>query len=105
MSDSGHFDVQLVRTEVFDDYKRYSNVSSVKMKSFTRKLRAFAQVCPYIHEIDPVEYRNGQGRNLVTRSADDPLDPKRTKTVEMVFVRSVAAEKRLQEEMNKDDVF
>lgn len=103
--DSGHLDVQLVRTEVFDDYKRYSNVSSVKMKSFTRKLRAFAQVCPYIHEIDPVEYRNGQGRNLVTRSAEDPLDPRRTKTVEMVFVRSVAAEKRLQEEMNKDDAF
>ena len=102
---SGHLDVQLVRTEVFDDYKRYSNVSSVKMKSFTRKLKAFAEVCPYILEIDPREYRNAQGRNLVTKNADDPLDPTRRKTVEMVFVRSVAGEKARQEEMNSDEPF
>ena len=87
--DSGHLDEQLVRTDVFEDYKRYSNVSTVKMKSFTRKLKAFAQICPYIVEMDPEEYRNSQGRNIVTRSADDPMNPSRTKTVEMVYMRSV----------------
>ena len=91
---SGHLDTQLVRTEVFEDYKRYSNVSAVKMKSFSRKLKAFAVVCPYIHEMDPKEFLNSQGRNIVTRSADDPLDPKRTKTVEMVYMRSEAAENK-----------
>lgn len=100
---SGHLDVQLVRTEVFEDYKRYSNVSTVKMKSFTRKLRAFAQVCPYIHEIDPEEYRNGQGRNIVTRNADDPLNPGRTKTVEMIFVRSVTGERERLEKIARED--
>lgn len=103
--DSGHLDVQLVRTEVFEDYKRYSNVTGVKMKSFTRKLRAFAQVCPYIHEIDPKEFRNSQGRNIVTRNAGDPLDEKRTKTVEMVFVRSVEGEKERRRQNEEEDVF
>ena len=103
--DSGHLDVQLVRTEVFEDYKRYSNVSSVKMKSFTRKLRAFAQVCPYIYEIDPAEYRNKQGRNIETKNADDPFNPTRTKTVEMVFVRSMRGKAELKREMESDDPF
>lgn len=103
--DSGHLDVQLVRTEVFEDYKRYSNVTGVKMKSFSRKLRAFAQVCPYIYEIDPQEFRNSQGRNIVTRNAGDPLDPKRTKTVEMVYVRSVAGEKERKRQQDEEEPF
>ncbi|MBR6263241.1 MAG: hypothetical protein IKR05_08500 [Prevotella sp.] len=103
--DSGHLDTQLVRTEVFEDYKRYSNVSTVKMKSFTRKLRAFAQVCPYIYEIDPEEYRNGQGRNIVSKSAEDPLNPTKTKTVEMVFVRSVEGEKERRMQMDSEEPF
>ena len=102
---SGHLDVQLVKTEVFEDYKRYSNVSTVKMKSFTRKLRAFAQVCPYIHEIDPQEFRNSQGRNIVAKKVDDPLNPGRYKTVEMVFVRSVAGEAERKQKAEDEEPF
>ena len=102
---SGHLDVQLVRTEVFEDYKRYSNVSSVKMKGFSRKLKAFAQVCPYIVEMDPEEFRNAQGRNISTIKGNDPLNPERTKTVEMLFMRSVEGEQRMQEAINSEEPF
>ena len=102
---SGHLDTQLVRTEVFEDYKRYSNVSTIKMKSFSRKLKAFAAVCPYIEEIDPVEYRNSSGRNIVAMKVDDPFDPGKTKTVQMVYVRSVREAAQLKKEMESEDPF
>lgn len=102
---SGHLDTQLVRTEVFEDYKRYSNVSTIKMKSFSRKLKAFAAVCPYIEEIDPIEYRNSSGRNIVTKKVDDPFDPGKTKTVEMVYVRSVKGAMELKKEMESEEPF
>ena len=89
--EGSHLDCQLVRTEVFDDFKRYSNVTNMKMKSFSTKLKKFAETCPYIHEIDPAEYRNLQGRNLSTVSACDPFDSTRKKTVEMVYMRSMKA--------------
>lgn len=102
---SGHLDTQLVRTDVFEDYKRYSNVSTIKMKSFTRKLKAFALICPYIYEVDPPEFRNSSGRNIVSRSADDPLNPSRTKTVEMLFVRSVQGELERQRKADEEEIF
>ena len=102
---SGHLDTQLVRTDVFEDYKRYSNVSTIKMKSFTRKLKAFALICPYIYEVDPPEFRNSSGRNIVSRSADDPLNPTRTKTVEMLFVRSVQGELERQRKADEEEPF
>ncbi len=91
-----HLDVQLVRTDVFEDFKRYSNVSAVKMKGFTRKLKAFADLCPYIWELDPEEYRNGQGRNI--SYIDDPLSPTHKKSVEMLHMRSVRRHNELAEE-------
>lgn len=97
--DSDHLDRQLVRTEVFEDFKRYSNISAVKMKGFTRKLRAFASLCPYIYEMDPEEYRNGQGRNISYE--DDPTYPGKKKSVEMVYMRSVKEEERRQAERER----
>lgn len=94
--DGGHLDRQLVRTEVFEDYKRYSNVGSIKMKGFSRKLRAFVALCPYIYEMDPEEYRNGSGRNISYN--DDPLNPGQKKTVEMLYVRSIKAERQRRRE-------
>lgn len=102
---SGHLDTQLVKTEVFEDYKRYSNVSTIKMKSFTRKLKAFALICPYIHEVDPAEFRNTSGRNIVSKSADDPLNPTRRKTVEMIYVRSVQGEIDRQRGIDNEEPF
>ncbi len=99
--DSEHLDCQLVRTEVFDDFKRYSNLSNVKMKGFTRKLRAFAVLCPYIHEMDPEEFRNSQGRNVVSQNMGDPLNPQKTKTVEMLYMRSVKAEQERLKTINE----
>lgn len=93
---SEHLDVQLVRTTVFEDFKRYSNVSAVKMKSFSRKLHAFAEVCPYIAEMDPEEYLNRQGRNISYE--DDPLDATKKKATEMVFMRSVNEARKLREQ-------
>lgn len=103
-ADSGHLDTQLVKSDVYEDYKRYSGVTTVKMKSFTRKLRAFAEVCPYIYEIDPQEFRNSQGRNIATKKVDDPLSPGRTKTVEMVFVRSWDGLRESEDKKSDDEI-
>ena len=103
--EGSHLDCQLVKQDVFEDFKRYTNVTSVKMNGFTRKLRAFAKICPYIHEIDPIEYRNSSGRNITTKSLDDPLDPTRRKTVEMLFVRSVEGLKTMRDLSEKDAPF
>ena len=96
-----HLDVNLVRTDVFEDYKRYSGVQSTKMKSFSRKLKAFSELCPYIFEMDPEDYRNSQGRNIGTIGDPDPLDPTKRKTVEMVYMRSFKAEKERQKQIEE----
>ena len=75
------------------------------MKGFTRKLKAFAQVCPYIVEMDPEEFRNAQGRNISTVKTNDPLNPERTKTVEMLYMRSVEGEQQRLEDINNEEPF
>lgn len=93
---SGHLDTQLVRTEVFENFKRYTNLVNVKMKGFSRKLRAFAEICPYIYEMDPEDYRNAQGRNILY--TEDPDDFGKKKATEMVYMRSVKEEERRRKE-------
>ena len=66
------------------------------MKGFSRKLRAFAEICPYIHEMDPEDYRNAQGRNILY--TEDPDDFGKKKATEMVYMRSVKEEERRRKE-------
>lgn len=85
---------QLVRETVYQDFIRDTHLNAVKMKGFTLRLKSFAEWCPWIHALNPIEYRNAQGRNF--SKTTDPLSGE-TKQIEMVHLRTVAEEKRIQE--------
>ena len=57
-----HLDKFVVRKEAFDAFRLYSNNSKITMQSFSKKLKAFCDVTPYIDELNPVELQNSQGR-------------------------------------------
>ena len=52
------------------------------MQSFTKKLKAFVELCGYIAELNPEELRNSSGR--IIRRPEDGGDPR-----EMLYLRSI----------------
>jgi hypothetical protein len=73
--ESGRLNKLIVRTDAFDDYKKYANTNKMTMQAFTRKLKAFAADTPYIECLNPVELCNAQGRifrRIGTQSPDVP---------------------------------
>lgn len=84
---------QLVREAVYQDFQKDTHMNAIKMKGFTIRLKAFAEFCPWIHCLNPIEFRNAQGRNI--QKTTDPLDGT-TRLVEMVHLRTVKEEERIQ---------
>lgn len=83
--ESGHLDNYVPRDEVFNDYQRYSNVSRITMQSFTKKLKAFCKLCPWVDCLNPPELCNSGGR--IQRAVQ--VTPELRKTKDMLFVRSM----------------
>lgn len=83
--ESGHLDDYVPRDEVFNDYQRYSNVSRITMQSFTKKLKAFCKLCPWVDCLNPPELCNSGGR--IQRAVQ--VTPELRKTKDMLFVRSM----------------
>ena len=71
--DSGRLDKEIIRKVAFDAFRMYANTNKVTMQRFTRMLKAFVQVCPYIEEMNPPEMCNGQGR-IIRRINDHTED-------------------------------
>ncbi len=82
--ESDRLDKQLERDAVFDDYTRYTHMNRITMQSFTRKLKAFCEICPWIQELNPRELRNASGR--IQRKVK--LDNGETKVKDMIYVKS-----------------
>lgn len=61
---AGHLNRALVRREVFEHFRLYANTQKATMQSFTKKLRAFCDVTPYIRALNPQRLVNRQGRIL-----------------------------------------
>ena len=59
---SANLNKLLVRREVFETYRNYANVKGLTMQSFTKKLRAYCNLCPYIAELNPADMCNAQNR-------------------------------------------
>lgn len=57
-----HVDVDLVRQEVYEEYKRFSGQNKITMQKFTTKLKSFCSICDYIDCLNPEEMLNGSGR-------------------------------------------
>lgn len=81
---SSNLNKLLVRREVFETYRKYANVSSLTMQKFTKKLRAFCHLCPYIEELNPKEMCNGQNR--ISRRIDGELE-------DMIFIKTYPKDK------------
>lgn len=74
-----HLNKLLVRETVFQDFIKFANVPRWSMQKFTKALRAFCELCPYIVALNPRDLLNANGRLL--RKVDD-------KTTEMIFVQT-----------------
>ena len=83
--ESGHLDTYIARDEVFNEYQRFSNVSRITMQAFTKRLKAFCKLCPWIDCMNPPELCNAGGR--IQRAVQ--ITPELRKTKDMLYIRSV----------------
>ena len=83
--EGGHLDDYIPRDEVFNEYQRFSNVSRITMQAFTKRLKAFCKLCPWIDSINPPELCNAGGR--IQRTVQ--VTPEIRKTKDMVYIRSI----------------
>lgn len=86
--ESEHLDTMLPRDEVLQDYMIYSKVNRITMQSFTRKLKAFVNLCPWIEELNPEEFQQAGGR--IQKSVQMPDGTKKTK--DMIYLKSKLVE-------------
>ena len=86
--DGENLNKELVRQDVFEEYKRYSGQGKITMQKFTNKLKSFCYTQDYIDCLNPEEMCNSSGR-LQKRVPD-----KLTNTMvvrDMIFVRTKKA--------------
>ena len=60
--ESGRLDTFIVRDKALSDYKMSSGSNKLTMQGFTKKLRSFVELCPWIAEMNPKDYQNSAGR-------------------------------------------
>lgn len=96
--ESDNLDKFLQRDKVLEDYMYYAKTNKITMQSFSRKLYSFVQLCPWIDELNPDEYKNSSGR--IQKSITMPNGE--TKTKDMIYLRSSAVYKPDQESLLKD---
>ena len=84
--DGEHLDVFVPRTKVFDDFKNHGGkVQNMTSQRFMQKLRYFAQICPWVEELNPEDARNSHGRVMRRDPANPVAGP-----VEMIFMKKKA---------------
>lgn len=69
------------RTKAYDDFITFAKVSKGlwSMQRFTKALRGFVELCPYIEEMNPIEFLNKDGRLLKKVDGE---------TKEMIYLRT-----------------
>lgn len=83
--DGEHLDEFLPRDDVFNEYQRFANVNRITMQAFTRKLKSFCILCPWIDCMNPPDLCNTGGR--IQRSV--MVAPDKRKTKDMIYIRSI----------------
>lgn len=73
------------RTKAYDDFIAFAKVSKGfwSMQRFTKALRGFVELCPYIDEMNPKEFLNKDGRLLKKVDGE---------TKEMIYLRTKSKE-------------
>lgn len=98
--ESGRLDDFIVREKAFTDFKQFSGINKATTQSFTKKLRAFVNLCPYIAELNPSDLCNSQHR-IIRRAKDaQPGDS----PVEMIYLRSKKADKERKDSQANEGV-
>ena len=79
-----NLDKPIPRESVLNDYMNYSKVTRITTQSFTRKLKAFVNLCPWIAELNPKELCNSSGRIQTSIDTGSGI----RKTLDMIYLRS-----------------
>lgn len=100
--DGDHLDRLIIRQDAFEDYKRFSGVTKTVMNTFTKALKGFCYTCPYISELNPAEMCNSGGTRILKRIVD-PIDKTKTKSTDMIYLRTVKEAQRIEHEKAKPE--
>lgn len=81
--ESGNLNRPIVRKEAYEAFVDFSKVSKGywPMQRFTKALRGFVELCPYVAEMNPADMLNSSGR-LMRKDKDG-------KTQDMLYLRTV----------------
>lgn len=92
--DGDNLDTFIVRREAYENFINEAKVNAklYSMNRFTKALKAFSDICPYVAELNPKEFQNSQRR--ISRRIND-------KTEDMIYLRSVNAQKN-QTDLNNE---
>lgn len=82
--ESGNLDEFIQRDKALGDYMFYSKVNRVTMQGFTKKLKAFVALCPWIEELNPPEFCSTTGR--IQRKVE--VSPGVRQTKDVIYLRS-----------------
>lgn len=80
-----HLDAFIVRREAYDAFIDEAKVNKnfYTMNKFTKALRSFAALCPYVYDYNPADLLNSQGR--ISRRIDG-------KSEDMIYLRSTKSQ-------------
>lgn len=80
-----HLDTFIVRREAYDAFIDEAKVNKnfYTMNKFTKALRSFAALCPYVYDYNPADLLNSQGR--ISRRIDG-------KSEDMIYLRSTKSQ-------------
>lgn len=90
--ESNNLDVELRKDQVMADFITQTSAKSVTAHGFTKSLKAYCSICPWIAELNPASMTHSDGR--ITRRVPDRLNPARTVVVEHYFLRSIPEERQ-----------
>lgn len=95
-----HLDKELVKIDVFEEYKRYSGQSKITMNKFTKSLQSFCFTCDYIETLNPEEMRNSSGR--IQRRQTDSDGTSKVKDLLYVQTKRGAQMKKVNAELRNE---
>lgn len=107
--ESGNLDRLIVREDAFNAYKMFSGQSKITMQRFTKALKGFVALCPYILMMNPEEMTNSAGRIIRKDNEGKTRDMIYLMTdkaqVERIKAQSaVKPEERIKIESGKQDI-
>lgn len=85
--ESNNLDTELRKDQVMSDYETQASAKKVSPHAFTKSLKAFCSICPWIAEFNPPSISHTDGR--ITRRVADRFNPNRTVIVEHYYIKSV----------------